>query len=35
MPVRPTWRRLLPAAATLTSLALLIYTAGAPHLSAG
>ncbi|MBB4698412.1 hypothetical protein BKA14_008560 [Actinoplanes abujensis] len=35
MTTQRTWRRLAAAACTLTSLALLLYTVGAPHLSIG
>ena len=35
MTAQRTWRRLTLAATTLASLALLLYTVGAPHLSAG
>jgi hypothetical protein len=35
MTAQRTWRRLALAASTLASLALLLYTVGAPHLSVG
>jgi hypothetical protein len=35
MTVQLTWRRLVPATVTVATLALLLYTVGAPHISIG
>ena len=35
MTTQLTWRRLVPTAVSVASLALLLYTVGAPHISIG